>query len=224
MVVYLEVQVSTMMTSSNGNIFRVTGPLCGEFTGPGEFPTQRPVTRSFDVFFDLRLNKRLSKQSWGWWFEKPSWSLWRQCNDYNHLHHGCLELFGEQWCTDWSFAFNICELYYTGVAFRSPRPSWLVVDFLSLGVNLHYPKYADLVIVHDPVGVVSTSLWNNFAICPWNKKICDTCSSTDVAPFPICRAIWINARRPPSENSHARLSSNNTQSWGGKLWNLWVFF
>ena len=55
-----------MMTSSNGNIFRVTGPLCGEFTGPGEFPTQRPVTRSFDVFFDLRLNKRLSKQPWGW--------------------------------------------------------------------------------------------------------------------------------------------------------------
>ena len=51
-----------MMTSSNGNIFRVTGPLCGEFTGPGDFPTQRPVTRSFDVFFDLRLNKRLSKQ------------------------------------------------------------------------------------------------------------------------------------------------------------------
>ena len=48
--------------SSNGNIFRVIGPLCGEFTGPGEFPTQRPVTRSFDVFFDLRLNKRLSKQ------------------------------------------------------------------------------------------------------------------------------------------------------------------
>ena len=60
--------------------FRVTGPLCWEFTGPGEFPTQRPVTRSFDVFFDLRLNKRLSKQPWGWWFETPSWSLWRQCN------------------------------------------------------------------------------------------------------------------------------------------------
>ena len=68
------------MTSSNGNIFRVTGPLCGEFTGPGEFPTQRPVTRSFDVYFDLPLNKRLSKQPWGWWFETLSWSLWRQCN------------------------------------------------------------------------------------------------------------------------------------------------
>ena len=61
-----------MMTSSNENVFRVTGPLCGEFTGPGEFPTQRPVTRSFDVYFDLRPNKRLSKQSWGWWFETLS--------------------------------------------------------------------------------------------------------------------------------------------------------
>ena len=29
----------------------------------GEFPAQRSVTRSFDAFFDLRLNKRLSKQS-----------------------------------------------------------------------------------------------------------------------------------------------------------------
>ena len=54
-----------MMTSSNGNIFRVTGHLCGEFTGLGEFPAQRLVTQSFDVFFDLRLNKRLSKQPLG---------------------------------------------------------------------------------------------------------------------------------------------------------------
>ena len=75
-----------MMTSSNGNIFRVTGPLCGEFTGPGEFPTQWPVTRSFDVFFDLCLNKRLSKQPWGWWFETPLWSLWRQCNAMTYFH------------------------------------------------------------------------------------------------------------------------------------------
>ena len=70
-----------MMTSSNGNIFRVTGHLCGKFTGPGEFPAQRPVTRSFDVFIDLRLNNRLSKQSWGWWFETPSCPLWRHSNE-----------------------------------------------------------------------------------------------------------------------------------------------
>ena len=71
-----------MMTSSNGNIFRVTGPLCREFTGPGEVPTQRTVTRSFDVFFDLHPNKRLSKQWWGWWFETQSCPLWRHRNDY----------------------------------------------------------------------------------------------------------------------------------------------
>ena len=47
---------------------------------PGEFPTQRPLTRSFDVFFHLRLNKRLSKQSWGWWFETLSRPLWRHLN------------------------------------------------------------------------------------------------------------------------------------------------
>ena len=29
----------------------------------GEFPAQRPMTRSVDGFFDMRLNKWLSKQS-----------------------------------------------------------------------------------------------------------------------------------------------------------------
>ena len=70
-----------MMTSSNGNTFRVTAHLCGEFTGPGEFPSQKPVAWSFDVFFDLRPNKRLSKQWWGWLYETPSCPLWRHCND-----------------------------------------------------------------------------------------------------------------------------------------------
>ena len=71
-----------MMTSSNGNIFRVTGHLCGNSPVPGEFPAQRPVTRSFDVFFDQRLNKRLSKQSYGWWFETLSCPLWRHSNEH----------------------------------------------------------------------------------------------------------------------------------------------
>ena len=69
--------IGSMMTSSNGNIIRVTGTLCGEFTGHRWIPSQRPVTRSFDAFFDPRLNRRLSKQAW---LETPSRSLWRQCN------------------------------------------------------------------------------------------------------------------------------------------------
>ena len=47
----------------------------------GYFPTHRPVTRNFDVFFDLGLNERLSKQLWGWWFETPLRPLWRYSDD-----------------------------------------------------------------------------------------------------------------------------------------------
>ena len=52
----------------------------------GEFPAQWPVTRSFSVFFDLCLNKRLGKQWWRWWFETPSHPLWCHCNDVSGAH------------------------------------------------------------------------------------------------------------------------------------------
>ena len=94
-------QGHAMMTSSKGNIFRVTGHLCGEFTGPGEFPTQRPVTRNFDVYFDLRPNKRLSKQLWGWWFETQSRPIWCHRN-----------------------ALWICVM--RGMALKPLAPGWLI--------------------------------------------------------------------------------------------------
>ena len=54
--------------------------LCvGNSPVTAEFPIQRPVTRSFYIFFDQRLNKQLRKQSWGRWFETPSRSFWRHC-------------------------------------------------------------------------------------------------------------------------------------------------
>ena len=74
--------VIPMMTSSNGNISVLLAICAGNSPFTGELPAQRPVTRSFDVFFDLRLNKRLSKKWWGWWFEAPSCPLWRHCNAY----------------------------------------------------------------------------------------------------------------------------------------------
>ena len=61
-----------------------------------EFPTQRPVTRSFGVFFDLRLNKCLCRHSWGWWFETPLRSLWRHCNVCPILSSRCFSS-----CTLW---------------------------------------------------------------------------------------------------------------------------
>ena len=69
-VLWLALSTRFKMTTSNGNIFCVTGLSRGEFTGH----------QSFDVFFDLRLNKRLSKQSWGWGFETLSCPLWCHCN------------------------------------------------------------------------------------------------------------------------------------------------
>ena len=67
------------------SIFSALLALCaGNSPVTGEFPSARPVTRSFHVFFDLRLNKRLTKHSWGWWFETPSRSLWRHCNKANN--------------------------------------------------------------------------------------------------------------------------------------------
>ena len=61
---------STLLALSAGNSpVPVNSPHKGQWRG------------TFDVFSDLRLNKQLSKQPWGWWFETPMWSLWRQCND-----------------------------------------------------------------------------------------------------------------------------------------------
>ena len=70
-----------VMTSSNGNIFRVTGHLCREFLA------QRPVTKGFAVFFELNRHKQLLKQSLGRWYETPSRLLWRRCNDKNICYY-----------------------------------------------------------------------------------------------------------------------------------------
>ena len=75
---------AVMMLSSNGTFFALLALGAGNSPVIDEFPSKRPVTWSFDVFFDLCLNKRLSKQSWGCWFERPSRSLWRHCNDTNY--------------------------------------------------------------------------------------------------------------------------------------------
>ena len=63
--------------------------LCaGNSPVTGELPSQRPVTRSFDVFFDLRVNKRLSKQSW-------AGDLKRHCAQYDVIVIQKMAI----WCT-----------------------------------------------------------------------------------------------------------------------------
>ena len=74
------VYLPVMMTSSNGKISALLVLCEGNSPVTGEFPSQRPVTRSFGVFFDLSLNKRLSKPTRRRWFETQSPSLWHHCN------------------------------------------------------------------------------------------------------------------------------------------------
>ena len=93
-------KMMSMQWHDDGNIFRVTGHCAGNSPVTGEFPTQRPVTQGFDVFFDLRMNKQLSKQSWGWWFEM----LWRHCNGlfscycFVQEQTYCMKVHTSHWC------------------------------------------------------------------------------------------------------------------------------
>ena len=77
-----------MMTSSNGNIFRVTGHLCGKFTGPRWISRTKASDAELWCSFDMRPNIRLSKQSRGWWFETPPQSLWRHRNESLDQNYG----------------------------------------------------------------------------------------------------------------------------------------
>ena len=83
------------MTSSNESIFRVTGPLCGEFTGDRWTPLTKASDAELWCLFHLRLNNRLSKQSRRRLFETPSRSLWHRCN-VTHSYHIAVGPPGEQ--------------------------------------------------------------------------------------------------------------------------------
>ena len=94
----------------------------------GEFPTQRPVTRGFGVFFDLCLNKRLGNQSWGWWFETPSCSLWRHCNEVPKLPHEILTILPQPIVSisqaSLSFGWFICKKIPTYIGAIPKSSGW----------------------------------------------------------------------------------------------------
>ena len=113
----------------------------------GEFPRQRPVTRSFAVFFDPRLDQQLSKQWRRWWFETPSRSLWCQCNGFKGISSlyalqpqvhvrsvQVVEIYHEVLC-ELPYLARLCIVHNEHEPCR-PRVSWWIVTSWYLMENI----------------------------------------------------------------------------------------
>ena len=114
----------------------------GNSPGTAEFPAQRPVTRSFHGFFDLRQNKPLSKQSWGWWFETLSRPLWRHCNGlflWHLLHDSSIVI---HWSKSLA-CLKVFHLYMFCLIFLKDIYYYLLRQF-----NFTFDKAQDLYKVH----------------------------------------------------------------------------
>ena len=168
-------------------IFSALLAICeGNSPVTGEFPKLRPVTRSFDVYFDLRPNERLSKQWWGWWFETPSRSLWRHRNasqkffsgewltpTHQQIGGGCL--FNLQraiyYVTDYQHNLNRgCNLSNWSVAFNihnrcRPQTVFFVKDIVHTDywgiLSIVWPWRSNY--LHFKVWGISTHPWPNFS-------------------------------------------------------------
>ena len=100
--------------------FRVTGHLCGEFTGPGEFPAQRPVTLSFDVFVDLKLT--------------TDWVNKREAGDLRcyHTHYDVIvmKVSSLYWCTKMPLGYRVTSNQYVDYTISGVFGSIFVVWFI----------------------------------------------------------------------------------------------
>ena len=123
-----------MMTSSIGNIFRVTGPLWRESIGHRWIPLNRWISPhkchwSFDVFVDLRLSKRVSIQLRRRWFETPSSSLWRHCNDHVIMFVSSQSLLGSVNLLNFEI-YRLWKIYFCDIA------SVVILAFEPLNISL----------------------------------------------------------------------------------------
>ena len=107
--------------------------LCvGNSPVTGEFPSQRPVTRSFGGLFDLRLNNRLSKQWRGQWFETPSRSLWRHCNILGRLSSNAGSARSGQFI---SLRFEITSLYPPTIYIKRQHDSDVIMSMMAFQIT-----------------------------------------------------------------------------------------
>ena len=152
--------------------------------------SQRPVTRSFDVFFDLCLNKQLSKQSRHWWFEMPSHSLGRHCNGFNlksdgvtFLLHWLINSFHISllWCLKWitkhfldSRNMTKCWSYSTNFwpkfCHRPPAHNPLKTDWRIWLSASHRGKLG--ITIYASILLNKNQFTPTHSIIPWDWKKC----------------------------------------------------
>ena len=126
----------------------------------GEFPAQRPVSRSYDVSFDLHLNKRFSTQSGGWWFETPSCSLWRHCNDFSRLGRTISKTY--IFIARANFIDFECGKYWLNTTFREV---WIKTTFnsmekiqLKMSSAQYRPLCSGMNVLHDVTVITCCSI------------------------------------------------------------------
>ena len=106
-----------------GTFFALLALCAGNSPVPGEFPSQRPMRQSFDVFFDLCLNKHLSKHLRHlrrWWFEMPSRSLWCHCNGIRSIPWLLFSQVPNR------HSFDLTRLEFPGLSTSRVKKSWII--------------------------------------------------------------------------------------------------
>ena len=134
------------MMAYSMEIFSPSLAFCaGNSPVTGEFPAQRPVTRSFDVFFDLRLRQQLTKQWARRWFETPSCSLWRHCNAFSVSQYRIIDLL-HHWLTN--------ALFYLAASFL------LVLVWFGTGVSVSLDHAGFKGTADNSTGLID--IWRNY--------------------------------------------------------------
>ena len=115
-----------MITSSNGNIFRVTGPLWGESTSHRRIFFTTAIDAVLRCFL-WSAPERFNEQSRRWWFQTPSCSLWRHWNISYHVGQqliGMVAFFScDQQLNEW-YCLSVCPSVRPSVRL-SATPFWL---------------------------------------------------------------------------------------------------
>ena len=139
----------------------------------GAFPSQRPVTRSFDVFFDLRQKKRLSKQWRRWWFETPSRPLCRHCNDYG-----------------WDKLAAILQPFFSNVFYS------MKANFCQFGTGDDLAPNRWHAIIWNKIGEVDWCIYTSFGR---NNLLCGGISPSNIHDIFITNVIYQRLKKNPEK-------------------------